>query len=176
MPRKPYEGTRVGPDGVRRREGPIREPDFENMETVETAEPRTGGERYFADRMKDPDYAEGYQESVEELNDERSAPLEGRQVEFETPKVHRHTSEPDVLVPDPAPDPVPAETVANDDSLPNRLEVPETVNSDKPDTTVTFPKHVGGPWYELSNGDRVRGKMSAEEEQRAVDLEAKLGT
>ena len=25
-----------------------------------------------------------------------------------------------------------------------------------------FPKHVGGGWYELSNGERVQGKEEAE--------------
>lgn len=27
----------------------------------------------------------------------------------------------------------------------------------------TFPKHCGGPWYELSNGQQVKGKSKAEE-------------
>ena len=26
-----------------------------------------------------------------------------------------------------------------------------------------FPKHVGGGWYELSNGEKVQGKQEAEE-------------
>lgn len=33
------------------------------------------------------------------------------------------------------------------------------------ESSETFPKHAGGPWYELSNGERVRGKEAAEEAQ-----------
>ena len=31
-----------------------------------------------------------------------------------------------------------------------------------------FPKHTGGGWYELSNGDKVQGKQEAKEAQRNV--------
>lgn len=29
-----------------------------------------------------------------------------------------------------------------------------------------FPKHTGGGWYELSNGEKVQGKDEAKEAQR----------
>lgn len=32
----------------------------------------------------------------------------------------------------------------------------------KGDTDSEFPKHTGGGWYELSNGDKVQGKEDAE--------------
>lgn len=32
-----------------------------------------------------------------------------------------------------------------------------------------FPKHVGGGWYELSNGETVRGKDEAVEVQESLD-------
>ena len=31
-----------------------------------------------------------------------------------------------------------------------------------------FPKHTGGGWYELSNGDKVQGKQEAKEQQKSV--------
>lgn len=31
-----------------------------------------------------------------------------------------------------------------------------------------FPKHIGGGWYELSNGERVQGKEEAEEAENEV--------
>lgn len=31
-----------------------------------------------------------------------------------------------------------------------------------------FPKHTGGGWYELSNGEKVQGKEEAKEAQRNV--------
>ena len=31
----------------------------------------------------------------------------------------------------------------------------------KVEPSITFPKHVGGGWYELSNGKRVQGKEEA---------------
>ena len=31
-----------------------------------------------------------------------------------------------------------------------------------------FPKHTGGGWYELSNGEKVQGKQEAKEAQRNV--------
>ena len=31
-----------------------------------------------------------------------------------------------------------------------------------------FPKHSGGGWYELSNGEKVHGKEKAEEAEREV--------
>lgn len=45
-----------------------------------------------------------------------------------------------------------------------------TVPQDEPITDVesahddgAFPRHAGGPWYELSNGERVKGKKKAQE-------------
>ncbi|MFD1953732.1 hypothetical protein ACFSL6_17710 [Paenibacillus thailandensis] len=32
-----------------------------------------------------------------------------------------------------------------------------------------FPKHVGGGYYELSNGEKIRGKEKAEEAQAELD-------
>jgi hypothetical protein len=26
-----------------------------------------------------------------------------------------------------------------------------------------FPRHVGGPWYLLSNGEKVKGKLTADQ-------------
>jgi hypothetical protein len=31
-----------------------------------------------------------------------------------------------------------------------------------------FPKHTGGGWYELSNGDKVQGKDEAKEAEKEV--------
>ena len=31
-----------------------------------------------------------------------------------------------------------------------------------------FPKHTGGGWYELSNGEKVQGKQEAKEQQKSV--------
>lgn len=31
----------------------------------------------------------------------------------------------------------------------------------KVESSIAFPKHVGGGWYELSNGERVQGKEEA---------------
>lgn len=32
-----------------------------------------------------------------------------------------------------------------------------------------FPKHTGGGWYELSNGERVQGKEEAQKKQKSLD-------
>ncbi|WP_018659905.1 hypothetical protein [Allofustis seminis] len=32
-----------------------------------------------------------------------------------------------------------------------------------------FPKHTGGGWYELSNGERVQGKGEAQKKQKSLD-------
>ncbi len=34
--------------------------------------------------------------------------------------------------------------------------------------TSKFPKHVGGGWYELSNGDKVQGKDEAVEAEQSL--------
>lgn len=31
-----------------------------------------------------------------------------------------------------------------------------------------YPKHLGGPWYELSNGEKVKGKEDAEDAELAL--------
>jgi hypothetical protein len=33
---------------------------------------------------------------------------------------------------------------------------------------AAFPKHAGGPWYELSNGERVKGKFAAEKAEALI--------
>ncbi|MDK7476337.1 hypothetical protein OWP15_27185 [Bacillus paranthracis] len=34
--------------------------------------------------------------------------------------------------------------------------------------TSKFPKHAGGGWYELSNGDKIQGKDEAVEAERLL--------
>lgn len=34
-----------------------------------------------------------------------------------------------------------------------------------------FPKHTGGGWFELSNGERVQGRDAADEAQAALDAD-----
>ncbi|WP_181350539.1 hypothetical protein [Thalassobacillus sp. CUG 92003] len=41
--------------------------------------------------------------------------------------------------------------------VPEKEEVPEA--SDEKEGL--FPKHTGGPWYELSNGEKIQGKDEA---------------
>ncbi len=33
---------------------------------------------------------------------------------------------------------------------------------------ISFPRHVGGGWYELSNGEKVQGKKLAEVQQKKL--------
>lgn len=40
-------------------------------------------------------------------------------------------------------------------------EVKEPVREEPVSVKEQFPKHVGGGWYELSNGERVQGKEEA---------------
>lgn len=40
---------------------------------------------------------------------------------------------------------------------------------EKKQESVEFPKHTGGGWYELSNGEKVQGKDEALEEQAKLD-------
>lgn len=37
----------------------------------------------------------------------------------------------------------------------------------------TYPKHTGGPWYELSNGEKVSGKANAEEKELKLATQTK---
>ena len=32
----------------------------------------------------------------------------------------------------------------------------------------SFPKHVGGPWYDCSDGERIKGKKDAEEYEASL--------
>lgn len=41
-----------------------------------------------------------------------------------------------------------------------------------PEPEGDFPRHVGGGYYDLSNGERVQGKEEAEERQTALDAAA----
>lgn len=154
MAREPYEGTYIGEDGVRRRKGGVREPDFTNASDVKDPKPRS---------------------SAEDLNDERATPFLGKATEFETPKTHRLEA--------PEATEATSQSAANDRSLRDvskkELEGEDLKLPDKPDEpseTASFPQHVGAGWYVLSDSTRVRGKADAQEQQRALDLEAKLGT
>lgn len=54
-------------------------------------------------------------------------------------------------------------------SINNNLleETEDNPNDNKDDDTLEFPKHSGGGWYLLSNGEKIKGKeeaMLAEEE------------
>lgn len=35
-------------------------------------------------------------------------------------------------------------------------------------TSVTYPIHTGGGWYELSNGEKVQGKEEAQQAEDAL--------
>lgn len=41
----------------------------------------------------------------------------------------------------------------------------EKDGDDQSDNSTEWPRHVGGGFYELSNGDRVKGKEAAHEAQ-----------
>lgn len=43
------------------------------------------------------------------------------------------------------------------------------VKADNPPKLPEWPKHTGGGWYELSNGEKVQGK------EEAVEAQAQLG-
>lgn len=46
----------------------------------------------------------------------------------------------------------------------------ETATQPKPETaTIKYPKHVGGGWYELSNGEKVQGKEEAIKAQEELE-------
>ena len=44
----------------------------------------------------------------------------------------------------------------------------DALSLDAPEDAVSYPKHAGGPWYELSNGERVKGKEAALEAEAAL--------
>ena len=44
----------------------------------------------------------------------------------------------------------------------------EEKSKQPPSNDSEFPKHSGGGWYELSNGEKVHGKEKAEEAEREV--------
>jgi len=43
------------------------------------------------------------------------------------------------------------------------VDIVEKAEEETQDSDVTYPFHVGGPWYELSNGEKVQGKQDAED-------------
>ena len=47
----------------------------------------------------------------------------------------------------------------------HKKEEPVHVEPVSVDEVEQFPKHVGGGWYELSNGERVQGKEEALKEE-----------
>jgi len=48
-----------------------------------------------------------------------------------------------------------------------KVEVPED-NEGQGDQSDQFPRHTGGGYYELSNGDKVQGKEKANEAEQAL--------
>lgn len=34
--------------------------------------------------------------------------------------------------------------------------------------SITYPNHIGGGWYELSNGEKIQGKEDAEQAEEAL--------
>jgi len=44
---------------------------------------------------------------------------------------------------------------------PPKSEPSVDVDAEQAETSDVEPKHVGGGWYELPNGERVRGKQAA---------------
>lgn len=38
----------------------------------------------------------------------------------------------------------------------------------RPETVEIFPKHTGGGWYQLSNGEKVQGSEEASEAEEAL--------
>jgi len=46
----------------------------------------------------------------------------------------------------------------------------ETATQPKPENaSIKYPKHVGGGWYELSNGEKVQGKKEAIKAQKELE-------
>lgn len=43
--------------------------------------------------------------------------------------------------------------------------------TEKVEKTADFPKHVGGGYYELSNGEKIRGKDAAIKAEKALSGE-----
>lgn len=68
-----------------------------------------------------------------------------------------------------------AGTVAQEDEPADEPQEVESIidrpepESEEEQDTVEYPVRIGGPWYELSNGERVKGKDAAEEAQRQLD-------
>lgn len=52
--------------------------------------------------------------------------------------------------------------LASKDNLRGKPLIVEVVKPQEPENEETFPKHTGGGWYELSNGEKVQGKDDAE--------------
>lgn len=51
---------------------------------------------------------------------------------------------------------------------PNEPEEPEEPGEGGIETFSSFPTHTGGGWYELSNGEKVQGKDTAIEAEKAL--------
>lgn len=49
----------------------------------------------------------------------------------------------------------------------------DTENNDNESPEIEFPKHVGGGYYELSNGEKVKGKEEAFASEK--ELQEKVG-
>ncbi|HHX61570.1 MAG TPA: hypothetical protein GX707_12800 [Epulopiscium sp.] len=47
-------------------------------------------------------------------------------------------------------------------------EVAENEEDFTVEKTYPFPKHTGGGWYEITNGEKVQGKEKAEELERKL--------
>lgn len=60
----------------------------------------------------------------------------------------------------------------HDEEAERQDEEVSEINETNPDTEevnpAEFPKHTGGGWYELSNGERVQGKEAAEKAEKEV--------
>lgn len=52
--------------------------------------------------------------------------------------------------------------LASKDNLRGKALIVEVVKPNQVDPPQEFPKHTGGGWYELSNGEKVQGKEEAE--------------
>lgn len=61
----------------------------------------------------------------------------------------------------------PRQEMVRERNMDSSANEPATIGQSKIDQSFIqediFPRHCGGPWYELSNGERVKGKAKAEE-------------
>lgn len=69
-----------------------------------------------------------------------------------------------LIYPEPEPEPEPESQDENPGS-----ESQESESEQEPESEdAEFPKHLGGGYYELSNGEKVKGKEQALEAERAL--------